>query len=171
MSGAHDMEAFTKCKICEFKASTESIFRMHMKYDHNEAVTMKTSSQNSTPSKSSNVCDLCDFHPSTEGILEMHLKYGHGITEPKKLELSPKSPASQVSTSSNNSNKSKGDEKFWCLGCDKWLSRSKIAVTNHLERHHGHEPCQVIMINKQGMSKYNKEDFVTKPRKRQWGVN
>ena len=191
------MSSVLKCDLCNFTATSQLIYQTHMKYDHNKTELFQTSGRKRTrqPSHSSSSfqCNLCEFNPSTEGLLEIHQKYRHGIIEPKKIKLSQKSSSivsttsksssttpsttdsissTSLITSANDSKKKQGDEKFWCLGCDKWLSRSKIAVTNHLQRHHGHEDdCQIIMINKQGMSKFDKQDFLTNPRKRQRGAN
>ena len=51
-------------------------------------------------------------------------------------------------------------EKFWCIGCDKWLPGGKSSVTSHLRSRHQAEQCPIIMITNQGMLKVDKEDFI-----------
>ena len=51
-------------------------------------------------------------------------------------------------------------EKFWCIGCDKWLHGGKANTTSHLRNHHEGEECPIIMITNQGMLKVDKEDFI-----------
>jgi len=51
-------------------------------------------------------------------------------------------------------------ERFWCCGCDNWLSGGKANATNHLKRHHDGEECSIIHITKSGMLKVDKEDWI-----------
>ena len=62
--------------------------------------------------------------------------------------------------------KGKKYEKFWCIGCDTWLSGGKISVSTHLRNHHEHQECQIIMITNSGMLKVGKEDFLTEKNKK-----
>ena len=51
-------------------------------------------------------------------------------------------------------------EKFWCCGCDNWLSGGKANATNHLKRHHEGDECSIIHITKSGMLKVDKDDWI-----------
>ena len=51
-------------------------------------------------------------------------------------------------------------EKFWCIGCNKWLPGGKASTTSHLRNHHEGEECSIIFITNQGMLKVDKDDFI-----------